>query len=363
MPDSHAQVDVTEFRVVDVKKILADAGFEPAVFQEHQVRLLQLPQNLSLFLEAGFDASRSPAFGTATELFDRYWTEKRQFGREASRALPGSVMKAMEILCDEMTAAQQLSVAREKLDKVSPAYLDQLASEGVVTFDGRCYGFGHESFFDYCFARVFFTRSESLVSFLKGSEQHLFRRAQVRQVLAYLRDADSTRYVRELGGLLSDNGIRPHIKDLAFALLAEVTDPTEEEWTIWEKWLAPALKSIKEGTANPDKLSAIAWRLFFGSSSWFVDADRRGVIESWLASGNGLARRCCGELPEVPPAPCARSRRSPARTVRRPRRCVGIAASVPHGVGRPPHEPPLLRPLSASRGQRHARRSPWGRSR
>ena len=286
MPGPDAQVDVTEFTVVEVKTILADAGFHPAVFQERQLRLLQLPQNLSLFLEAGFDASRSPAFGTATELFDRYWTEKRQSVERRVAPSPDQWMKVMEILCDEMTAAQQLSVAREKLDKVSPAYLAQLASEGVITFDGRRYGFGHESFFDYCFARVFFTRSESLVSFLKGSEQHLFRRAQVRQVLAYLRDADSVRYVRELGGLLSDKEIRSHIKDLAFALLAEVMDPTEEEWTIWEEWLAPALKSIEEGTANPDKLSALAWRRFSVSPSWFADADRRGEVERWLASGN-----------------------------------------------------------------------------
>ena len=227
-----------------------------------------------------------PAFSTATELFGRYWTEKRQLAEERVAPSPGQWMEVVEILCDEMTCTQQLSVAREKLDKVSPAYLDQLASEGVVTFDGRRYGFGHESFFDYCFARVFFTRSESLVSFLRGSEQHLFRRAQVRQALAYLRDVDRARYMRELGGLLSDKGIRSHIKDLAFALLAEVTDPTEEKWTIWEEWLAPALKSIEEGTANPDKLSALAWRRFSVSPSWFADADRRGEVERWLASGN-----------------------------------------------------------------------------
>ena len=82
-----------------------------------------------------------------------------------------------------MTSAQQLSVVKEKLDRFSPGYLKQMASEGVLTFDGRRYGFGHESFLDYCFARLFVNRPQSLVSFLQESEQHLFRRAQVRQVL------------------------------------------------------------------------------------------------------------------------------------------------------------------------------------
>ena len=283
---SDTQVQVTEFTVDEVKTILTDAGFDPARFRERQLALLRLPQNLSLFLEAGFDTSRTPAFDTATELFERYWTEKRRAVEERVAPSPDQWMGVMETLCNAMTSAQQLSAPRETLDDFTPTYVDQLASEGVLTFDGRRCGFGHESFFDYCFARVFFRRRESLVSFLKGSEQHLFRRAQVRQVLAYLRDADRARYVKELRGLLSDEGIRAHIKDLAFALLAEVTDPAEEEWSVWQQWIAPALKAVEEDTPNPDKLSEIAWRRFFGASSWFTATDRRGVIEDWLASGN-----------------------------------------------------------------------------
>ena len=285
-PNSQAQVDVGDFEVAEVKKILAKAGFNPALFQQRQLELLRLPQNLSLFLESGFDVSSTPSFGTAKEIFDDYWIKKRQSVAERVAPSPDQWMTVVGALCDEMTSTQQLSVPKEKLDIPSSDYLNQLASEGVLTFDRRCYGFGHESFFDYCFARVFINRLETVVSFLKGPEQHLFRRSQVRQVLTYLRDADPDRYVTELRNLLSDKDIRPHIKDIAFSLLAEVTDPTEEEWTIWEEWTAPALNAVKEGTPNSDKLSAIAWRRFRGSSSWFTFADERGEIENWLASGN-----------------------------------------------------------------------------
>ena len=290
LANEHTQVDVTEFTVDDVKTLLARAGFDPSSFQARQLKLLRLPQNLSLFLEAGFDERYAPAFRTATELFGRYWHEKRQSVGARVEQAPDQWMEVVRTLCDEMTSTQQLSVPKERLDMVPTAYLDQMASEGVVTFDGRRYGFGHESFFDYCFARVFFNRSESLVSFLKASEQHLFRRAQVRQVLAYLRDADSSRYVQELRRLLSDQGVRIHIKDLAFGLLAEVEDPTEEEWTIWQEWIAPALKAFEEGKPHADKLSELAWLRFFGSRSWFRFIDGRGVLERWLASGSdGLA--------------------------------------------------------------------------
>ena len=283
-PDSQAQVEVAEFTVEEVRTILTDAGFDTALFMPRQQELLRLPQNLSLFLEAGFDATRVPRFDTAKVLFDRYWDAKRQSVADQLTTSPDRWLEVIETLCDEMTSAQQLSVVKEALDRFSPNYLKKMASEGVLTFDGRRYGFGHESFFDYCFARLFVIRPESLVSFLDKSEQHLFRRAQVRQVLAYLRDDSHDRYVRELAGLLSDEGIRPHIKELAFALLAEVTDPAEDEWAIWVEWTAPALKAIEEGTPNPVKLSALAWRKFFGSVPWFAFVDQRGVVESWLGS-------------------------------------------------------------------------------
>ena len=280
------KVEVTEFTVDEVKSLLNDAGFHPATFQGRQLEILQLPQNLSLFLEAGSDASQAPAFRTAMQLFEWYWTEKRQAVAERIAPPVDQWMEVIKTLCDEMTSSQQLSVPREALDNFTTAYVSQLASEGVLTFDGHRYGFGHESFFDYCFARVFIRRQETLVSFLKCSEQHLFRRAQVRQVLAYLREENRTRYVKELRDLLSDDDIRVHIKDLAFALLAEVPDPTDDEWTIWQQWIAPALKAIDEGVSNRDKLSEIAWLRFSGSSSWFEATDQRGIVKEWLASSN-----------------------------------------------------------------------------
>ena len=305
MPRSNEQsernerVEVTEFTTAEVETVLTETGFDSALFHKRQLELLRLPQNLSLFLEAAFDVSHAPVFGTAKELFDRYWTEKRRSVASRVTLSPDPWLEVMQTLCDAMTAAQQLSVPTETPDRFAPDYLDQLASEGVLTFDGRRYGFGHESFFDYCFARVFFTRSESLVSFLRASEQHLFRRAQVRQVLAYLRDADAARYARELRGLLSDEGIRAHIKDLAFALLAEVTGPTEEEWVIWNEWVEPELAAIKAGTPNPDKLSTLAWRRFFGSSSWFAFADERKASRLGVGGSGGTASA----------APCGHSRR------------------------------------------------------
>ena len=285
-PDSSEPVEIAEFGVDQVKEILVEADYDVTHFRNRQLKLLRLPQNLALFLEAGFDRFHAHDFKTAKELFDRYWDVKRQLVAERSAPAPDHWIDVIEALSDQMTEAQQLSIPKESLDRFPAEYVRQLASEGVVTIDGHRCGFGHESFFDYCFARLFFARRDHLVGFLKQSEQLLFRRAQVRQVLTYQRDADHARYISELQALLTDGGIRAHIKDLAIALLAEVAKPTEKEWQVRMQLVGPALDARERAKPNPDKLSDIAWRHFFRSKSWFDITCQHGLVNDWLASGN-----------------------------------------------------------------------------
>ncbi len=285
----HAQVDVTEFDASEVESILRASGADPASFGSRQLQLLLLPQNLYLFLEAGASRSQSPTFDTVKELFDCYWNEKRR--AVASRVDGGTDawMSAIKILCDEMTSSQRLYVRRERLDDVPPAYLKQMVSEGVLAVVGDTYGFGHQSFFDYCFARRFVNRPESLTSLLVSSEQHLFRRAQVRQVLTYLRDGDHgmrERYVTELRDLLKDDRVRPHIKELAFGLLSEVTGPTADEWEIWDEWSRPALQAVADDTQNTNRLSELGWQRLRTSQSWFAFIDESGTVKAWMESDN-----------------------------------------------------------------------------
>ena len=297
VPAAEAQIAVEELALDEVEQVLEEAGFDPASFQARQLEILRLPQHLALFIESGAKARNTPAFASAMDLFDRYWNSKRLAVAERAAPLPDQWMAAIRTLCEELNATRQPTAPREVLDDVSPAYLEHLEAEGVVFIDERRCGFGHETLLDYCAARVGFNRRESLVSSLKASEQHLWSRARVRRTLTYLRGAEPTLYVRELDALLADESIRPHVKDLALATLADVADPTEQEWTIWERRLGPALEAVERETANPDRLSALAWRRFFESRSWFAFADRRGVIEGWLAADSDrLATAALGYL-------------------------------------------------------------------
>ena len=281
------EVSIKDFSIDEVKSVLQDGGFKSELFETRQLELLGLPQNLSLFLETNYDRGSRPTFFTQKDLFDRYWEEKRQAVKNRIDPPSDHWMGVIQILCNKMTESQQLSVLRETLDDFPSDYRNSMVSAGVLSFDQNRYGFGHEAFFDYCFARVFMGKQESLTEFLKKSEQHLFRRAQVRQVLIYLRDADCKRYCEELSALLTDNTIRYHLKDLAVAVAVDMPNPEEAEWDVLAPWIESELEAIKSGTPNTDKFASLVWNRFFSSQPWFQIVEAKGLIADWLTSNNG----------------------------------------------------------------------------
>ena len=284
--EKHTHISVTDFSLEEVKSILHEGNFKAESFTAKQLELLRLPQNLSLFLDIKLDPVSELRFSSTKELFDHYWNKKRQAVNECVTLPADHWNDIIQVLCNEMSTTQRLSVLKEKLDIFPVDYVHQMASEGVLSYDDRCYGFGHETFFDYCFARGFVAQEESLTAFLINSGQHLFRRAQVRQVLVYLRDANRERYCTELRALLEEGDIRYHIKALACALGVEMPDPEDKEWEVLAPWLKSEIEAIKRGFSNPDKFASLVWNRFFFSQPWFQVADRKGLIACWLASEN-----------------------------------------------------------------------------
>ncbi len=277
----HSHIPIGDFSEDQVRAILKRAGVEPDSLTPHQLALLCLPQNLSLFLEADFTVETP--FNTTLDLFDRYWTNKRLAVAERSQPEVDQWNEVIQTLVDGMTTSQQLSVRREALDKCSPRYAEQMISEGVITRDGHRIGFGHESFFDYCFARQFVQQPRTLTEFLLEGEQHLFRRAQVRQVLQYLHESEPGRFCSELRGLISHPKIRTHVKDLALAVAANLNSISAQDWEMWVTLIAPSLESARS------KISAgleadLAWKHFFSSVPLFQKAFETGWVYHGLES-------------------------------------------------------------------------------
>lgn len=268
----------------EVKAIVRGAGGKPERLQPRQLDLLGLAQNLALYVDSKLVLQDKPSFLTQKDLFDSYWDVKKKQAEAASPTHATQWVPLLKALTDEMSKRQELSVPKAFIDPYPSTFVIGLVSSGVLTFNGRVYGFGHESFFDYCFARSAVAEAKEFAVFLESDDQLLFRRAQLRQVLIYLRDDDRKRYVTNLHQIVQSPRIRPHLKLLTLELVAAVPDPTDEEFTCLHSLLKSELPHRRGKTENPNKIASRAWDIFFFSRTLFPLADRLGLVREWLYS-------------------------------------------------------------------------------
>lgn len=250
------------------KREITEAGIDVSRLSDDQIRNLSVPLHLYLYLEV---ATHSGAFDFTSQgdLFDAFWANKAQ--RVNNRLLGRSPdwVGAIATLCDAMSDRETLVAPEYVLDSLQEEK-EAMASEGVIYVQDGLARFFHESFFDYAFARTFLRENRDLVQWLLSDEQPLFRRSQVRQVLAFLRDREPrrSRYLHTLKGLLEDPGIRFHIKKLVLQWLGALPDPTEEEW------------NIVDGLV--DQLDGHVWQVVSNSVPWFDVLQGMGKWDSWL---------------------------------------------------------------------------------
>ena len=264
---------------------IGTAGITPTTLSQQQMGLLSVPLHLYLFIEAA--RSEPLNFTTAGDLFDAFWDYKARAvdGRAEQQ---GVFAYAIGALCDALSQRESLVAPQLVLDDF-PAASIALASEAVVYVHSGNVRFFHESFFDYAFARTFLRQNSDLVQWLASDEQHLFRRSQVRQVLAFFRDreTDRSRYLRTLRRLLEGTSIRFHIKKVVLDWLGALPNPTAAEWCVLE--------------GLTDQLDNHAWGVVSNSVPWFDVLQRMERWKSWLTADDKQIDRAISlfRMPEV----------------------------------------------------------------
>ena len=261
------RVPVGELDEDTVLSSIAASGTVTSPLNPVQLRLLSVPLHLYLFLETA--RSGEFDFTSRGDLFDAFWNHKSKNVESRLWGQPEVWSRAIGTLCDAMSRRESLIAPEFVMDGLLEA-MEALGSEAVVHIQEGYVSFFHETFFDYAFARTFLREEKDLVQWLASDDQHLFRRSQVRQVLSFLRDreADKSRYLRALRGLLGDTRIRFHIKKLVLDWLRALPDPIQEEWVIVEEFA--------------EQLGGHSWQVIGNRVPWFDLLHQMGRWKSWL---------------------------------------------------------------------------------
>ncbi len=258
-------VEIGSFDSKTVNAILGDRKVHPKLKP-----LLVVPLHLAMFQSLA--TGESERIETRDELFAAFWTDKQRktshrLGRDCNFA------GVIDWLATWLSDHQELSAPASMLPDERRVDADALTSEHVLVLaDGR-YRFFHETFFDYAFARRFVQRGETLMDLVLHGEQHLFRRAQVRQILTFLRANDRARYLEELQSILSEDRVRFHIKRVLFQFLSALSDPTHPEWAVLHE-----LSSVQ-----PDLLGQVNG-VVSNHAGWFDVMRADGFFDAALSS-------------------------------------------------------------------------------
>ena len=254
-----------------VREVVARFGLDASSLNFKQLDLLSIPLHLKLLSELVEDEEISALnFETAQDLYTRFWGYKQKIIR-ARLGRPVHWTQVVYALCDYMHSSQTLSTSEVAVEHWS-SDTDAMVSENILVLENKRYSFFHEGFFDYAFARRFAGCPQSLLELLLSGEQRLFRRAQVRQILLYLRDTDFDRYIANLEETLSSPSVRFHIKQLILAMLADLSEPVRQEWDV--------LSSFAGRDFN-DPVTRQSW-VTVRRPSWFRLVDSLALVQQWL---------------------------------------------------------------------------------
>ena len=164
---------------------------------------------------------------TRLQLFDRFYAMVREEveARQPDSPVPEVSGRLAVILSEQ----QELSAPAVTLED-RQVTVEHLARAGWLRLDGGRVAFAHEGFFDFAYARQHMRVGLPLLAVLRSGEQLLFRRAQVRQILALEREQNRRQYVSDVREIFAAGDVRPHLKELVVALVALVPDPGLDEW-------------------------------------------------------------------------------------------------------------------------------------
>ncbi|MFI1002477.1 hypothetical protein ACIP10_26705 [Streptomyces galbus] len=250
-----------------VRAVLSSSGIDPEGLGPVTLELLRTPLHLSVFDRLS-PSARAVPYRTLQELYARYTDEVREAVEREVVALDWSGITGL--LCASMSERETLQAPVALLDSFARQQIKTLESHGVLVRDAEQIGFFHETYFDFLFARSFINTGNDIHDFLADSGQHLFRRAQTRQILEHLAGTYRERFRSVVAQLLISDRIRSHLHDVVIAVLGQL-DATQADWQ--------AVEAVAWGeTAVAPKVRGL-----LAQPHWFDAADQNQNWERWLS--------------------------------------------------------------------------------
>jgi len=260
-----------------IQNVVQKTGGDFNNLTDRQKQILTSPQHLSMWVKLKQDNNLSE-FQSATQLMRDFWIDRYR-ELETSGITTIEADAVLDILVDYMEQNGKIS-APTSLISSHQKTLTALQTSGIIQTDGLQTSFSHQSYLDFRIAdrllRTIHQGKGDILTWLGPKEtQTLFRREQLRQILLLLADENSTKFLKSVKELLSNDKVRFHLKHLALSILGQIEQPTQPV-------LDFAVDLLKDSRWKNHALELIYLR----NCPYIHSLATQGIIQNWLGSSN-----------------------------------------------------------------------------
>lgn len=271
--DSVREIELGLLPPEKVSAVLARRNMDSSRLLQRQRDLLARPSTLAIWEQLCANGVAPDSFASEHELLDKLRESSFDRACREHDLARDAVVSAVGELVACMTKTGRTAV-RASLLPERAAELRALCSVGLLrSVDGQ-FTFGHQSYLDSIVADSVY-REASLtgadpLEWIRGS-QCLFKREQIRLLVALLRDDDPRAYASLLKRLFQADGIRFHVKDLTLGFVGSVDQPLSAETSL-----------VGELAKDPEWRPHILAKIVHNRPGWFEALYAAGHLKAWL---------------------------------------------------------------------------------
>jgi hypothetical protein len=264
---------VQELSDTQLKEVI---GKDFNILTKSQKLILACPMNLSIWMKLKEDETLSD-FSSATELMRQFWENRYKVIKKEANISSGQINEVLEPLLDYMENQGEISAPISILNG-RPDVRDDLISCGILQIDSNKIMFCHQHYLDYKISerilQKIYSGKGTIFAWLGPKEnQSLFRREQLRQVLATLSEEDQSSFLTNAKELLESSNIRFHLKHLILELFGQLN-------TISSEIGIYCLSLLNSNFWNQHILGTV----LYNHSSWVLYLLNQGIVANWLLS-------------------------------------------------------------------------------
>lgn len=224
------KVEVTDLPENSVQEFVGRFNVDFRRMTSRRRGLLRSVHNLALWAEVMESDNSSPEFDSGSDLLRAFWRNLRQELEKAG--FPSSeIQRLLDTIVSHMEKTASLT-APKRIVEPHEGLATGLQTRNVIHVDRRSISFCHQSHLDFLIAsraiESMETTETSIIDWLGDkSQQSLFRREQLRQLLYLLADENTAQLSHSINLLISSDEVRFHIKQLTIETLGQLRPGTE----------------------------------------------------------------------------------------------------------------------------------------